>query len=168
MQTNQLPAYDMSDSPTGCCPRFNSGIWDDQELHLKDKLFVKAETKSAMHIPLNMGRVFERVQKHLEDAKAYDPNGYVVLSDDSSPWKAQHYFAAAKPVPGEDMITLSGDFVTKVFEGPFRDASKWCDALTEHAREKGHDVKKIYYFYTTCPKCAKAYGKNYVVGIAQV
>ena len=85
MQTNQLPAYDMSDSPTGCCPRFNSGIWDDQELHLKDKLFVKAETKSAMHIPLNMGRVFERVQKHLDTGELIelslgespDPENYI-------------------------------------------------------------------------------------------
>jgi len=27
-----------------------------------------------MHIPLNMGRVFRRVQRHIEDADAYDPD----------------------------------------------------------------------------------------------
>ena len=26
----------------------------------------------------------------------------------------------------------------------------------------------LYFFYTTCPKCAKYYGKNYVVLVAQV
>jgi hypothetical protein len=26
----------------------------------------------------------------------------------------------------------------------------------------------MYFFYTTCPRCAKHYGKNYVVGVAQV
>lgn len=23
-------------------------------------------------------------------------------------------------------------------------------------------------FYTTCPRCARAYGKNYVIGVAEV
>ncbi len=27
---------------------------------------------------------------------------------------------------------------------------------------------ELYFFYTTCPKCAKAYGKHYVVLFAQV
>jgi hypothetical protein len=26
----------------------------------------------------------------------------------------------------------------------------------------------MYFFYTTCPKCAKKYGKNYVVILAQI
>jgi len=26
----------------------------------------------------------------------------------------------------------------------------------------------MYFFYTTCPKCAKKYGKNYVVILAEV
>jgi len=26
----------------------------------------------------------------------------------------------------------------------------------------------MYFFYTTCPTCAKHYGKNYVVGVAKV
>jgi len=26
----------------------------------------------------------------------------------------------------------------------------------------------MYFFYTTCPTCAKHHGKNYVVGVAKV
>jgi len=33
---------------------------------------------------------------------------------------------------------------------------------------KGKAAKKTYIFYTTCPKCAKVYGKNYVVILAEV
>jgi len=29
-------------------------------------------------------------------------------------------------------------------------------------------MEKLFFFYTTCPKCAKAYGKNYVVLLAKV
>jgi hypothetical protein len=33
---------------------------------------------------------------------------------------------------------------------------------------RGRKINKMYYFYTTCPKCAKVYGKNYVVGVAEL
>lgn len=41
MELNKLPFYDASDNPTGCCPRFKPEGWDKQELHFKDKPFVK-------------------------------------------------------------------------------------------------------------------------------
>ncbi len=65
------------------------------------------------------------------------------------------------------MVRLSGDYLTKVFEGPFKDVPKWEKEMEAFVKEKGKQAKKIYYFYTTCPKCAKYYGKNYVVGVAQ-
>ena len=34
--------------------------------------------------------------------------------------------------------------------------------------KKGKVAKQLLFYYTTCPKCAKAYGKNYVVLFAQV
>jgi hypothetical protein len=33
---------------------------------------------------------------------------------------------------------------------------------------RGRTLETLYFFYTTCPKCAKHYGKNYVVGIAKL
>ncbi|MCV3205496.1 hypothetical protein OHD62_06965 [Mesorhizobium sp. YC-39] len=36
------------------------------------------------------------------------------------------------------------------------------------ARDRNAEPREVYFFYTTCPKCAKAYGKNYVVGVAAV
>lgn len=37
-----------------------------------------------------------------------------------------------------------------------------------HVAAKGRTLEKLYFGYTTCPKCAKAYGKNYVVLFAKV
>jgi hypothetical protein len=45
---------------------------------------------------------------------------------------------------------------------------KWVKAMHEHVKAKGRKMKKTYFFYTTCPSCAKYYGKNYVVILAQV
>ncbi|HEY9052867.1 MAG TPA: hydrolase, partial [Gammaproteobacteria bacterium] len=115
METNALPKYDASDNPANCCPRFNPEGWDEQELHFKDKLFVKATTRSLFHIPVNMGSVFPETFKALENAQAQNMEQFIVLSHDPSAWRGEHYFAVTKDVPGQEMVKLSGDFMTKVF-----------------------------------------------------
>jgi hypothetical protein len=166
MKTNETPRYDASVNTTGCCPKFNPEGWDSQDLHFKDKRFVRAITHSVMHIPMDMGSVFARVNKHMEDASASDEEQSIVLSREISPWGSEHLFAVSKPVPDEEMTTLSGDFITKVFEGPFSQARTWDGEMRQIARDRKAEPSDVYFFYTTCPKCAKAYGKNYVVGIA--
>lgn len=167
MRTNALPHFDDSDNTTGCCPRFNPEGWDGQELHFRDKPFVRATTKSAMHLPLDMGKVFARVHTRLRQAGAYDPDDFIVLSRDLSPWRSEHLFAASGPVPEEETTTLTGDYITRVFEGPYRNAKGWHSEMAALARERGATAEEVYFFYTTCPRCAKAYGRNYVVGVAR-
>lgn len=168
MNVNELPVYDASDNPTDCCPRFNTEGWDRQDLHFKDKLFVRAKTKSLMHIPVNMGSVFKKTFEAIDAAGAQDMTQAIVLSRDLSPWAAEHYFAVTKDVPGQDMAPLSGHFRTKLFEGPYKDAPKWAEQMEAELDMRGEKAEKTYFFYTTCPKCAKVYGKNYVVGISQL
>ncbi len=168
LPTNALPFYDDSVNTTGCCAKFNPEGWDGRRLHFEDKRFLRATTKSAMHVPLNMGRVMERVQTAIAAADAQDPHENVMLSHDPSFWTSEHLIAVTKDVPGEEMTTLSGDFVTRVFEGPFSSIGTWQSEMEAEARKAGSEAKKVYFFYTTCPKCAKAYGKNYVVGVAQI
>ncbi len=168
MDTNALPRYDMSDNPTGCCPKFNPKNWDSQDLHFEEKLFVRAKTKSLAHIPLNMGSVFRKTFQAIEESKAMSEANFIVLSRECSPWSAEHLFAVTKEVPDLEMTRLSGDFITRVFEGPYKNLPTWDKALVEDLTAQGKEVNQRYFFYTTCPKCAKAYGKNYVVGVAAI
>ena len=168
MEVNAVPSYDMSDNPTGCCPRFDPTGWDEQELHFADKLFVKAKTRSIMHVPINMGSVFVKTFKAIERAGAQADDGFIVLSRDPSAWTGEHYFAVTRDVPGQEMVRMNGDFVTRVFEGPYRNAPEWSRETVERAKEDGKDVDELYFFYTTCPKCARHYGKNYVIAVARV
>jgi hypothetical protein len=167
MDTNQTPAFDMADNPTGCCPRFHPEGWDAQDLHFKDKLFVRAKTHSLFHVPLDMSRVFQRTFQAIEAAHADGSDQFIVLSRELSPWSAEHLFAVTNAPPELEMVRLSGDYRTKVFEGPFQQAPKWEAMLRSEFAANGETAGKIYFFYTTCPSCAKIYGKNYVVGIAE-
>ena len=74
----------------------------------------------------------------------------------------------AREVPGATMARLSGRYLAKVFEGPYRDARKWVTEMAEYSASAGKPMRKLYFFYTSCPACAKHYGKNYVVGFAQI
>lgn len=168
MEKNALPKMNMSVSPTGCCPRFDPEGWDGCRLHFDQKQFVRATTRGLLHIPLNMGQVFTRVQSHIEDVGAQDPEGYLVLSRDLSATEAEHFFAVTGDVADEEMVTLSGNFMTRVFEGPYRKAKDWAHEMEVAAKADGHSAKRVFMFYTTCPKCARAYGENYVVGVVEI
>ena len=167
MQVNRTPAYDKNDRPTGCCARFQPEPWDDQELVFEDKPFVHTTTRSFFHIPLGMGSMFVKTFGAIEKAHA-DGGDFLVLTQDASPWRADHYFAVDREVPGADMVRLSGTFVTKVFDGPYAKARDWCADMKRTVEQKGKHLDALYFFYTTCPRCAKAYGHNYAVGVARV
>ncbi len=167
MDTNHVPKIDQSRNETGCCPRFDPTPWEGQQLHFRDKPFIKATTVSLFHIPLNMSDMFQSTFKAIKDADAEDEE-LLVLSRDPSSWSGEHFFSVKKEVPGADNVRLSGDFLTRVFEGPFSQMSTWCKEMEETVAGQGKRLDKLYYFYTTCPNCAKHYGKNYVVAIAQL
>ena len=66
------------------------------------------------------------------------------------------------------MERISGTFLTKVFEGPYKNIRKWIGQMRAFVESRGKSFSKTYFFYTTCPKCAEYYGKNYVVILTQV
>ena len=154
-------------SETGCCPRFNPEPWDEKEVTFKDKLFVKDHVTSFFHIPLNFGKVMVRNMEKIQAADALAPEP-LLLSDEKSLWGADIYIAVAKDVPDSEMVSLSGTFLTKVFEGPYKNMGQWIKQMKAYLESKAAKMKKMYFFYTTCPKCAKHYGKNYVVILVQV
>jgi hypothetical protein len=157
----------MSDSETNCCPKFNPKPWDNQTIIWLDKKFVRDSVRSLFHIPLNFGSVVIRNMKKIDFAGAVNAEN-LMLSDEKSLWGSDVYIAVNKEIPGAKNEKISGTFLTKVFEGPYRDAGKWAKEMDGYVKSKGKEIKKMYFWYTTCPKCAKIYGKNYVVIFAQI
>jgi len=153
--------------PTGCCEPFDPGPWQDKEITWQDKMFVKDKVTSFLHMPLNMGKKVLRNMALIEKAGA-KASQQLMLVDEKSLWGADIHIEVSRSVPGAEMTTLSGTFLTKVFEGPYQNAGKWANEMKAYVKDKGKDLKKLYFSYTTCPRCAKAYGKNYVVLFAQV
>lgn len=152
---------------TGCCAKLDATVWDDKTFVWKDKPFLKDHLRSFLHVPLNFGSVISRDLTTIEQATAY-PEQPMWLTDEVSPWGADVYVAVDRDIPNATMAKLSGTFKTKVFEGPYRNVGKWVGAMEKHVAAQGQKVEAMYFFYATCPKCAKHFGKNQVVLFAKV
>jgi len=162
MENNNQPI-----KPTGCCEPFDPAPWQEKEIIWKDKLFVKDHVASFLHIPLNMGSKIVKNMKLIENAKAKAQH-QLMLTDEKSLWGSDIYIDVASEVPGAQMSRISGKFLSKVFEGPYSNAGKWAQEMTDYVKSKGREINKLYFSYTTCPRCAKAYRKNYVVLFAKI
>ena len=150
-----------------CCPKFNPKPWNEKTFIWKNKKFIKGRVFTIFYIPINFGSVITRLMKKIDSANAKFVDN-LTLSDHTSKWNMNLLLAVDKEIPGLENVIISGKFLSKVYEGPFKDTGKWCEDFKEYIKKKGYNVKKQYMRYTTCPKCAKKYGKNYVVIIAEL
>lgn len=156
-----------NDSKLICCPEFVPEPWNDKVVIWDNKKFVKEKVCTFFYMPLNFGNVMKRLDKKITASEANIPD-WLCLSDHTSKWNMNIYLAVDKDISNSENVTLSGKFYCRVYEGPFKDTGNWCEDFEEVAQTKGFTSKKLYIWYTTCPKCAKKYGKNYVVIIGQI
>jgi len=154
-----------------CCPKFDPEPWQEKTVVFQDKLFIKKTLPQIFHIPLpgTIGRMMTKSWAAIEAAGA-SPEGkdFLWLCTDPSPWKSENYIYVTHDVPDMENVRLSGTFITKVFDGPFNAVPKWIKEMDNYLESQGKKSRQYYFYYTTCPKCAKKYGHNYVVVYAQI
>ena len=156
-----------NDENSTCCPPFNPDPWDDKMFEWNEKLFIRKKVKTFFFMPLNFGSVMSKVIPILE-AHGNCTKETMCLSDHTSRWNMDILLSVNSEIPGLENVKLNGKFYSRVYEGNFNKTGEWCKHFENEASKKGFAVKKWYMWYTTCPKCAKKYGKNYVVVIAEV
>jgi len=154
-----------------CCPRFDPKPWQEKIHQWKDKLFIKDTVPQIFHIPFPpmIGKMMQKQWEKIQKANAAPKTeNFLWLSYDPSPWKSEHFIHTTKTVPDAENVKISGTFISKVFDGPFNLAPKWIRQMNKYLASKNKKAKKYYFYYTTCPKCAKKYGHNYVVLFAKI
>jgi len=150
-----------------CCPKFEPSIWDDKTFDWQNKKFIKDKVCTIFYMPLNFGKVMKRLDEKVRNSNATMPD-WLCLSEHTSMWNQNVYLAVDKEVTEADNITLNGKFYSKVYEGSFQNTGKWMKDFENVTKSKSFKTKKIFMWYTTCPKCAKKYGKNYVVIVSEI
>jgi len=157
----------LKEANTTCCPPFDPAQWDDKMLEWDNKYFLKQSVFTLFYMPLNFGPVMRKLDKQIKESGVQMVD-WLCLSDHTSKWNMDVYLAVDKPLDTSASVTLSGKYYCKVYEGPFKDTEKWCNDYKKLVEAKGYTISKWYMWYTTCPKCAKKYGKNYVAIICRI
>jgi hypothetical protein len=163
----------MAMEKTECCPKFDPKPWEEATHEWKDKLFMVDSIKQFLHMPLpgQFGKVITRMwdQSNKLGIATTDMKDFLMLSYDPSPWKSEIYMTVTQEHPElKNLVKISGTFLSKVFDGPFQNVPKYMKETEKYALSQGKIAKKYYFYYTTCPKCAKKYGHNYIVVFAQI
>lgn len=150
-----------------CCPKFDPTPWEARVFEWGNKKFIKDKVCTFFYIPLNFGSAMMRSVRKIEEVGTKISEG-MVLADHTSKWNMDLYLAVDKEISGAENVTLAGKYLSKVYEGSFKDTGEWHKDFEKYAQDNGHVLEKIYLWYTTCPKCAKKYGKNYVVIMGKI
>ncbi|MBF0410296.1 MAG: hypothetical protein HQM10_23320 [Candidatus Riflebacteria bacterium] len=150
-----------------CCPKFNPEPWNEKEIVWENKKFVMDRVISFFHIPLNFGGVMKRMMAKIE-ASNVKADDMIVLADEDSLWGTNVFVNVSGDVKDAKMTSISGTFLSKTFEGSFKEMGKWIQEMEKYVKSKGKQAKMNYFYYTTCPKCAKEHGKNYVVLLSKI
>lgn len=150
-----------------CCPPIDPKLWDNKVMEWENKMFIQDHVRTFLHMPMNFGKVMTKMFDKVCKADASIPD-YLCLSEHVSLWKMKLLLAVDKEIQDTQNIKITGKYFSKVYEGSFNDTGKWIKAFHSFAKVKGHTINKIYLWYTTCPKCAEKYGKNYVVIFGEI
>jgi hypothetical protein len=150
-----------------CCPPFDPAPWNGQIHSWKDKKFIRDCVFTLFYMPMNFGGVMRRTHNQVKEAGNSIPD-YLCLSDHTSKWNMDVYLAVDKEITGAKNTSISGTFVSKVYEGPFKEIANWHNDFKNWCSTQNYKTVKNYMWYTTCPQCAKKYGKNYVVIFAEI
>ncbi|MDD2565516.1 MAG: hypothetical protein PHZ26_02900 [Candidatus Gracilibacteria bacterium] len=148
------------------CKPFLPLDFQDKEIIWVDKTFIKDHVTSFFHVHLNMGSIIKKNIKKIgisENEHDYK----LILTSEKSLFGTDIYFEIGNKIKYKNTIKMSGIFHTKVFEGPLRNVLKRKEEMIQYMNGKGKKITEIYYFYATCPSCARKFGKNYVVIFAK-
>lgn len=150
-----------------CCPEFNPELWDGKVFEWQNKKFALGHVWTFLYIPFGFGGLMKKINDAAQKNNV-DLSEGITLSETLSPWKMCVLVAASHDVPGFETATLSGKFIAKTYEGDFKNIKKWMEDFDQFTHRQNLRTEKTYAWYTTCPKCAKKYGKNYVVIIGKI
>ncbi|OGC12291.1 hypothetical protein A3K48_07555 [candidate division WOR-1 bacterium RIFOXYA12_FULL_52_29] len=154
-----------------CCPKFDPQPWDEKTHVWKNKPFIRETIPQIFHMPLPWmfgGAVTKMWNLAQKSGAAPAMKDFILMSYDPSPWRSVLYMTVTKEVPGADNVTLSGTYISKVFDGPYNAVPKWIKEFDKYLSGKGKKAQQYYFYFSYCPKCSKKYGHNFCVAFARV
>ena len=151
-----------------CCPRLKKRDWEKRTWKWDDKKFYKKHYFSIFHMPINLGSVLTKSCEMLSQKRLLPRGDPIMLCRNENFWGGDIYIEVVRDSKSVPLEGISGKFITKLFEGQYKEARMWLMAMNAWCKAKGYDVEEIMAFYGTCPKCTKKYGSAQTVLFAKI
>jgi hypothetical protein len=154
-----------------CCPPFDPKPWENKIHHWKNKVFIRETIPMVFHLPFpgSVRNVIAKLCKQAREAGSAPGIGdFLLLTHDPSPWKLELLMMVNHEIPGADNVKISGTFFSKVFDGQLSKVPQYIRDTDIYLIGQGKLAKKYYFYFTTCPKCARKYEHNYIVAIVEL
>ncbi len=162
----------MKQEENSCCPHFSTEKWSEKEFNWDKKKFIKARVPTFFHIPLvpMLGNRITKLMQLAESSKKLDENreDILLLFTDPNAFMSNLYLSVTGDIPEAKNTTLSGTFVTKVFDGPYKKIPKFMKQMDHFLKGLNEEAKRYFVHYAYCPKCAKKAGHNYMILFAEL
>ena len=97
-----------------------------------------------------------------------DRGDILLLFNDPLAFKSDIFLSVTGEVPKAKNVKLTGRFMTKVFDGPYREIPTFIKQMKAYLKDQHEKAKKYYVHYAYCPKCAEEKGHNYMVFFAEL
>jgi len=160
--------------PTGrerevCCKDIDLSKWNFREVKWNRKPFYVVRYGTFLHIPIGIGKAMVSGM-NIVAGKYHTPYPELWLSKETGLFSAKMLFAVKKANPGDPSIEkLSGTFVTRGFQGPYKNMGNYIRVFNEQVKQKyGRKPIELYFWYANCPKCAKKQGGPKIVIFGRV
>ena len=154
-----------------CCPTFEPQRWDEKTLHWDERLFIMESVPTLFHMPLpsSIGKKITRMWEMAMQSQACPAiEDALILFRDPSAFRSEIYCTVTKEVPGADNVTMSGTYVSKVFDGPYNAIPRFMKEMESYLSGMGKVAEDYLVHYAYCPKCAKERGHNHLILFAKV
>lgn len=155
-----------------CCPTFHPEKWNEKTFVWDRKPFIKGSVPALFHRPFPpmIGKRLTKMIKLAENAKKMESNkeDILILFTDPTPFKSDMYISVTDNVPEANNTTLSGTYISKVFDGGYNAIPKFVKQMDSYLSKQDKKAQTYYVHYAYCPKCAKKAGHNYMVLFAEI
>jgi hypothetical protein len=155
-----------------CCPKFHPEKWNLKTFYWDHKKFIKGTVPTFFHIPLPpmIGNRITKMMKLAEGSKSLSGNReeILVLFTDPHAFMSEIYISVTNEVPNANNTTLSGNYISKVFDGSYNEIPKFIKQMDAYLQKRKEEAERYYVHYAYCPKCSKEAGHNFMVLFAQI
>jgi hypothetical protein len=163
-QVTSKPLAKMKPKEDICCKNIDLAKWNFRRVKWRNKPFYVVKYGTFFHIPIGMDKVMTNGMELLRTKYKTDYPEFW-LAKDTGLFSAKMFFAVNRVNPRDpNVIMLSGTYVTRGFQGPYKNMGNYIRVFMEQVHQKyGLKPKDLLFWYVNCPKCAKKQGGPKIV-----